>query len=286
MFVFANKIWQICRNSSKNQGNKKMKNQNQKSHKSLIVREFTLIELLITISIIAILAAMLLPVLNKARNKARSAECISKFKQVGLSMQMYIEDNQDYYPQWRTGYASTDFGAHHNVYFPDLLLPYINPNAKIFGAKGYLWKGSPFTCLTVLEDCQFPIPNRYGNYFTMAGTIGGWFKRYAEDHPDGQRYRERAPSYPRKTNEHRNPSSTVLSCDSRIDAVGSWVGYTMATSTSRAGAVYWYGNRIYPVHSGGLNWLFADGHVKWKKWDLTDSMYEDAEFSRDWELQH
>ena len=61
------------------------------------IRSFTLIELLIVISIIAILAAMLLPALNSARKKAQSASCLSKHKQIGIGILMYVND-YEYYP--------------------------------------------------------------------------------------------------------------------------------------------------------------------------------------------
>jgi prepilin-type N-terminal cleavage/methylation domain-containing protein/prepilin-type processing-associated H-X9-DG protein len=212
------------------------------------IKGFTLIELLVVIAIIAILAALLTPSLKQARDLAKSVNCLSQLRQIGLAASAYIDDGNNYMPKTWGGTLSSAPGM--NPIWDAFLVPYLG--------------GSPVTASsTLLPILICPFQARWiVGAVTYASTGPNWVARSYGINPFmSESWLPSATAF----RAVRNPSDVVFIADSQSCyfeggqygiQLNAWVDTVEGHTTRR--------------HKGGTNVLFVDGHATWQPYDAVN----------------
>lgn len=198
---------------------------------------FSLVELLVVISIISILASMLMPALRKARFTARSLSCISNLKQQGMGVSQYANAFSEWLPT--LAYGSNLSACGWKLH----LGPYLVPEGKLNTTEAWLSKGV-FRCLDYTGD----------TYTAMGGYGGGYGWLYHLGNKDND-----ATAPRRKQTALKRISETIFIGDCNDMPVAS------LSSCSQLKPPGWGGDSasISIRHNVGANNLWGDLHVSW-----------------------
>ena len=221
-------------------------------------KRFTLIELLIVISIIAVLAGMMMPALGASRERSSSISCVNNQKQLGIATSFYTDDNRGSIPGATGGWCcsrGTWVGKNVNQRRVDL---------RTKGTVAAYTDPTPKGCPSVIDLAVAQLGPQSGDGNATSQSVGtcrgggyGWNVNAGFRNPE-------LGSTRTKTAKIHNPAGALLLSDTQLEWSAGLSVYpyylTPRTNSSSVGGGSWGATQVFR-HANRANCMWADGHV-------------------------